>query len=102
MNRAAPNAASVFYDAVIVPGGKSAGSLAKSGAAINFINETFHHGKPIAALSDGKSVLEAARLPEMTKKVGVFTADDESVLPAFIDAIKQHRYHNRTVAPVAA
>ena len=43
VNRAAANAPSVIYDAVVVPGGASAAELAESGLAIHFINEAFRH-----------------------------------------------------------
>jgi len=101
VNRAAPNAASVFYDAVVVPGGKSAEMLAKSGAAINFVQECFHHGKPIAALGDGSKLLQAAHLPQADAGHGVFTGE-AAVLSAFMDAMKKHRFRNRAVAGVPA
>ncbi|HEY4136351.1 MAG TPA: catalase, partial [Alphaproteobacteria bacterium] len=44
VNRAAPNAPSVLYDAAVVLGGKSAGALAVSGLAIHFVNEAYRHG----------------------------------------------------------
>lgn len=102
VNRAAPNAASVLYDAVVVPGGQSADVLAKSGAAINFVQEAFHHGKPIAALSNGKALLLAAHLPAASAAQGVFEAGDAGVIPQFRDALKQHRFRNRDIASVPA
>jgi len=35
-----------------------AAPLAKSGLAINFLNEAYRHGKPIAAIGDGSLLLE--------------------------------------------
>src|SRR6201987_5304483 len=62
VNRAAPNAPSVIYDAVVVLGGNSAEALAKSGLAIHFLNEAYRHGKPIAAIGDGSLLLDACSL----------------------------------------
>jgi catalase len=102
VNRAAPNAPSVFYDAVIVPGGKSAVALAQSGAAINFVQEAFHHGKPIAALGDGGKLLEAAHLPNVGEEQGVFRGDAADILGRFADGLKKHRFRNRDIAVVPA
>ncbi len=41
VNRAAPNAPSVIYDAVVVLSGASADVLAKSVVAVHFINEAY-------------------------------------------------------------
>lgn len=63
VNRAAPNAPSVVYDAAIVLGGASAAALAKSGLAIHFVNEAYRHGKPLAAIGNGVLLLQACALP---------------------------------------
>ena len=64
VNRAAHNAPSVIYDAVIIPGGKSAAALAKSALAVQFVMEAYSHGKPLLALGQGELVLEAAGIGE--------------------------------------
>ena len=102
INRAAPNAASIIYDAVIVPGGKSAEALAKSGTAKNFVQECFHHGKVIAAIGEGEKLLQAAHLPEAGPDQGVFKAKDAGLMNDFMAAIKRHRFHNREVDSVPA
>jgi catalase len=102
VNRAAPNAPSVFYDGVIIPGGKSADALAQSGAAINFVQEAFHHGKPIAAVAEGGKLLEAAHLPNAGDEQGVFRGDAAVVVGRFVERLKEHRFHNRDVAAVPA
>ncbi|HZD89493.1 MAG TPA: catalase-related domain-containing protein, partial [Pseudolabrys sp.] len=101
INRAAPNAASIIYDAVVVPGGESADALAKSGTAMNFMQECFHHGKPIAALGNGEKLLKAAHLPAAGPGEGVFKGDT-SLLKDFMEAMKKHRFHNRDVETVPA
>ncbi len=97
VNRAAPNAASVLYDAVVVLGGASAKALSASGLAINFVSEAFRHGKPIAALGDGAKLLKAAGLGGADAKTGVFQDGSAGTLDDFIAAMKQPRFHDRDI-----
>ena len=99
VNRAAPNAPSVVYDAVIVPGGVPAAAL--DGLAIHFVNEAFRHGKPIAAIGGGSALLDAASFPATAD--GVVTGGQaKAVLDGFVDALKQHRFPRRDIASVPA
>ncbi len=60
VNQSFLTAASVFYDAVYVPGGtNSVATLAADPDAIHFLNEAFKHCKAIAADESAKQVLEA-------------------------------------------
>ena len=102
VNRAAPNAPSVVYDAVVVPGGASAAVLAKSGLAIHFINEMFRHGKPIGALGEGALLIRAASLGKADAADGVILGDDEGSLAGFISALKAHRFPRRKINGVPA
>ena len=103
VNRAAPNAPSVIYDAVIVPGGASAAACARDGLAIHFVNEAFRHGKPIAAVGEGSALLDAASLSATGPEAGVITGDAaKGVLQGFIAAMKQHRFPRREIASVPA
>jgi len=53
-----------MYDGLIIPGGSaSVSSLKKDGLAVHFVNETFKHCKPIAAIADGVELLGASDLP---------------------------------------
>lgn len=62
VNRAAPNAPSVIYDAVVVLGGASSAELTTSGPrAVHSLNEAYRHGKPIAFLSGGNALLSAIK-----------------------------------------
>ena len=99
VDRAAPNAPSVAYDAVIVPGGVAGAS--KNGLAIGFLNEAFRHGKPIAAIGDGSALLDAASFPATAE--GVVIGDNaKAVLDGFVEALKQHRFPRRDIASVPA
>jgi catalase len=56
VNRAAPNAPSVIYDALLIRPGV-AGGLAAMPIAQRFIDEAFRHGKPIAAAAAARALL---------------------------------------------
>src|SRR5215203_2774133 len=95
--------ASVFYDAVYVPGGtNSVATLEADADAIHFLNEAFKHCKAIAADDDALQVLEATyfarKLPEDNDEDTVNTEgiiigiDAEQLSGQFIEAIKQHRF----------
>ena len=106
--------ASVFYDAVYIPGGKeNVETLKKQGDAIHFVNEAFRHCKPLGATGEGVDLLKAATLPdirfaghESADKVipvisdkGIVTAvsesDRKSFNDSFITAIAKHRHWDR-------
>jgi catalase len=99
-------AASVFYDAVYIPGGtNSVASLESCPEAIHFLNEAFKHCKAIAAGTDAMQVLEATyfrkKIPaefseERIRQEGIVIHSDPSTLAlAFIGAIAQHRFWER-------
>jgi catalase len=102
VNRAAPNAPSVVYDAVFILGGSSAAALTESGLAMHFVVETYRHGKPIAAVGDGSLLLDACSLGDRPVEEGVFVGDESNVVAALISALKQHRFPRRPIAGVPA
>ena len=100
--------ASVFYDAVYVPGGtNSVATIEADADAIHFLNEAFKHCKAIAADDDALQVLEATyfarKLPEDNDDDTVIAEgiiigiDAEELSRQFIEAIKQHRFWDREV-----
>jgi catalase len=91
------NAASVFYDAVYVPGGSnSVATMAYEPDAIHFLNEAFRHCKPIAADEDAQQVIDET---SFGKKVeldeGVLLGKTKNITQDFIGAIAQHRFWAR-------
>ncbi|MEE3627414.1 catalase [Nitrospirillum sp. BR 11752] len=103
VTRAAPNAASVLYDGVIVLGGGLASTMGEMGHTRHFINEAFLHGKPIAAIDAGEGVLAAAHLPTLVKEQGVITGEAlEEMLTLFVEALRRHRFPQRDVRLVPA
>ncbi|WP_044559339.1 catalase, partial [Azospirillum sp. B4] len=103
ITRAAPNAPSVVYDAVIVPGGTSTQALEESGLTRHFVNEAFVHGKPIAAVGMGERVLAAANLPVPRLEEGVITGKQiDETLTLFVEALRHHRFPQRALRSVPA
>lgn len=98
-------AASVFYDAVYVPGSDtSAATLAGEPDAVHFLNEAFRHCKPIAFDVNAMSVAEETcfykKLPpdnniETVLEEGLLVAAASKISSLFIPAIAQHRYWHR-------
>lgn len=98
--------ASVFYDAVYVPGGiNSVATLEAESDAIHFLNEAFKHCKAIALDTDALQIIKATyfgrKLPEDNKDKtvlmeGVVIGDNATKLSKqFLAAIKQHRFWQR-------
>jgi catalase len=112
VDRAAPNAPSVAYDAVFVPGGKAIRSLLKIGIAVHFVAEAYAHAKPVAAIGEGVDVLRQAMVPldpnsresDVFSAEGVVTASSDvaKLGEALVDAMKKHRFFDRKVEAVPA
>ncbi|QOR38256.1 catalase HPII [Billgrantia diversa] len=82
---------SVAVDAVVVPGGTdSVEALAQSGQGRYYVQEAYKHLKAIAAVGEGKLLLDAADVP--TGEEGVLTgAAVDDVFAPLRDAMGQHR-----------
>jgi catalase len=100
VDRAAPNAPSVAYDAVVIPGGaKSVEALAANGRALHFVLEAYAHCKPVAALGEGAEILKKLQLGGEGVVVG---KDAAKALKELEAAMKRHRFHARAIAGVPA
>jgi catalase len=93
----APNAPSVVYDAVFIPGGKIAMAPAAMNLAVQFVGEAYVHGKPIAAVGEGQAVLKAAHIdPSSGADSGIITGEAAAgVIDRFIQAMLRHRFPQR-------
>jgi catalase len=102
-------AASVFYDAVYVPGGtNSVATLEASPDAVHFLNEAFRHCKAIAADTEAMQVINATYFNKKIPTVfndrsvlteGIVISDNiEKLSSLFIVAIAQHRFWDRETA----
>jgi catalase len=112
--------ASVFYDAVLVPGGPaSAAALQQIGDAVHFLQEAFKHGKAIAATGEAVDLLVFAELGESALAGDAENAGDDVVIDqgvvtvraatgvhvlaaAFCEAIAKHRHWQRGVEGIPA
>jgi catalase len=107
VSKPAPNAPSVVYDAVFVPGGeKSVAALVAFPLAVDFVKEAYQHYKPIAAAAEGVQLLAKAEVPTSSDEGkdssahGVVTTtgrDISGFVKAFIKAIAAHRHFDRQV-----
>lgn len=104
VNQSFLTAASVFYDAVYVPGGtNSVATLEAEPDAIHFLNEAYKHCKVIGADKSARQVLEATyfykKIPqdsEMALAEGIVISDNTNKLnKQFIAAAAQHRFWDR-------
>lgn len=92
------NTASVFYDAVFVPGGiNSVATLEAEPDALHFLNEAYKHCKAIAADESAMQVIEATYF---AKKIGqddglIISNNSNQLAKLFIGAISQHRFWER-------
>ena len=92
VNRAAPNAPSVVYDAVLVPSGVGA-ALATQTLAQRFVHEAWRHGKPIAVAPDAEALLEAAGVPASDDGITVTEASNLSA--RLVTDLGRHRFPRR-------
>jgi catalase len=110
-------AASIFYDAVFVPGGAaSAAALRQIGNAVHFLREAFKHHKAIAATGDavdllahadlGAAMLAGSKGGQVSEEHGLVTVRDAggvaALADAFVDAIAKHRHWDRRTESVPA
>ena len=90
VNRAAPNAPSVIYDAVLIPPGVAEGLMVMP-MGQRFIDEAFRHGKPIVAAEDARAVFELLGIAE-TEGLVIGGTDLATLL---LDNLAQHRFPRR-------
>lgn len=106
VHKTVATSASVFYDAVYVPGGvESIKSLCSNPAMVGFVREAFTHAKPIGSTNEGVQLLVVSGvLPAATKSNTIhndqgIVCGNSSNMSAFVDqwvnAIKQHRFFER-------
>lgn len=89
-------AASVVFDAVYVPGGKSIETLLTNADALHFIAEAFKHCKPIGSDTNGIDLIQKALMEIALPQDGVANSND---LQDFVVAVKQHRFWEREEDP---
>lgn len=105
VNQSFLTAASVFYDAVYVPGGtNSVATLEGSPDPIHFLNEAFRHCKAIAADEQARQVLEATyfgrkigkhELGNSREEGVIIEKNNKTLIANFKKAIASHRFWER-------
>jgi catalase len=98
VNKSLLTTASVFYDAVYIPGGtNSIATLEAEPDAIHFLNEAYKHCKAIAADADAKQLLNATYfMKKIELDEGILIEDSvKKLTPLFISAIAKHRFWDR-------
>ena len=100
-----PTVSSVLFDAVLIPGNdEGANALCNDANAIMFVKEAYKHGKPIAAMDGGISLIDKAALsagavngefkgPGIILQLG--ETADKAFIERFINAIAKHRFYER-------
>ncbi len=113
VDRSHLTAASVLYDAVYVPGGAaSVAAMLRQPFVKEFLQEQFHHCKPMAASGEAVALLAACELPGFTVadddgsmaaavrfEQGIVTTQEGDITElaaGFVQAIAQHRHFERT------
>lgn len=89
--------ASVFYDAVYVPGGSnSVGTLAAEPDALHFLNEAFKHCKVIGGDLDAQQVIDETYFArKIENDEGVILGKAKQITADFIAAVARHRVWER-------
>jgi catalase len=104
------NSSSVLFDAVYVPGGKASVEMLESlPDALRFIDESYKHGKPIAASSEGVELVAVSQLGDLVPDAsaaseGVLLEKDgvAKLTKPFLQAIANHRFHGRQTDKISA
>ncbi len=97
----------VLFDAVVIPGGASVGSLAKDALALEFVRQQYRHCKPMLLLDEAAALLDAAGIPrelpsgEPDTTLWAVKAGNSLKAPfdAFLQAVGSHRRFERETDP---
>lgn len=88
--------ASVFYDAVYIPGGgASVKALCTEADAVHFLDQAYKHCKAIAAEHDALPLLDLTRFAGKTDEGVLIGKDTRKLLQSFVAAVAQHRVWDR-------
>lgn len=91
-------AASVLFDAVYIPGGKSVQLLKTDADALHFVNETYKHCKAVCTTGDASEFLEATYVDLSVEDNAVIHGKKlNEAVAAFISAIASHRNWDREI-----
>ncbi|MFY3328852.1 catalase [Achromobacter xylosoxidans] len=95
------NQPSAVFDGAVVPGGGVAvDRWRQDGRALEFVRDTYRHGKTLLAMGEGADLLEAAGIDPAWRDDGLVV--DQAPAQAatlFIDSLARHRHPERETSP---
>ncbi|MEO6985026.1 MAG: catalase [Paralcaligenes sp.] len=98
------NSPSSLFDAVIIPDGDtSVNELCSDGLALEYVRDSYRHGKPLMIVGAGMRLIECAGIPIDSEDKGMIIAKspEKNVIATFIQALEQHRFPERETDPPA-
>lgn len=95
------NQPSAVFDGAVVPGGGTAiDRWRQDGRALEFVRDTYRHGKTLLALGEGADLLEAAGIDPAWRDDGlVVDQAPAQAVTLFIDSLARHRHPERETSP---
>jgi catalase len=103
------NSSSVLFDAIYIPGGEGSIEVLQGiPDALRFIDEAYKHGKAIAASGHGVDLVKATKTgtlitdADASEQGVLLSAGVDGLAVDFVQAIANHRFHNRAVDKIMA
>lgn len=95
------NQPSAVFDGAVVPGGGMAvDRWRQDGRALEFVRDSYRHGKTLLALGEGADLLEAAGIDPAWRDDGlVMDQAPAQAATLFIDSLARHRHPERETSP---
>lgn len=95
------NQPSVLFDGAVVPAGVAAlERWRQDGRALEFLRDSYRHGKTLLALAEGSGLLEAAGIDPAAPDAGLVVGDAPApATTAFIESLARHRHPERETCP---
>ncbi|WP_353630561.1 catalase [Achromobacter xylosoxidans] len=95
------NQPSAVFDGAVVPGGGMAvDRWRQDGRALEFVRDSYRHGKTLLALGEGADLLEAAGIDPAWRDDGlVMDQAPAQAAKLFIDSLARHRHPERETSP---
>ncbi|CAB3845314.1 Catalase C [Achromobacter insuavis] len=95
------NQPSAVFDGAVVPGGATAlERWRQDGRALEFVRDTYRHGKTLLALGEGAGLLQAAGIDPAADDEGLVAGDaPAAAAAAFIQSLARHRHPARETTP---
>lgn len=95
------NQPSAVFDGAVVPGGGMAiDRWRQDGRALEFVRDTYRHGKTLLAMGEGADLLEAAGIDPAWRDDGLLVGQAPAqAAKLFIDSLARHRHPERETSP---